>query len=53
MEPDERVALISSVENRMRFGRRAFRICLVQEPVKYSLTSGLKSPVTKARFQAR
>ena len=33
--------------------RHAFRICLVPKPVKYNLTSCLKSPVTRARFQTR
>jgi hypothetical protein len=36
-----------------RLARHAFRICLVPKPVKYNLTSCLKSPVTRARFQTR
>src|SRR5208283_3855012 len=36
-----------------RVARHAFRICLVPKPVKYNLTSCLKSPVTRARFQTR
>ncbi len=36
-----------------RIARHAFRICLVPKPAKYNLTSRLKSPVTRARFQTR
>ena len=37
----------------LRVARHAFRICLVPKPVKYNLTSCLKSSVTRARFQTR
>jgi hypothetical protein len=53
---DRNPALMSAIlllEGCFPLARQAFRICLVPKPVKYNLTSCLKSPGTRARFQMR